>query len=308
MSEFKLAAARYGKDKIRVFRVIRPSLLGGQHQVVEYNVCLLVEGDIDTSYTQADNSCVVATDSMKNIVYVLAKTSPHVASPERFALHIALHVVQKYAHIHKATVDIESLKWSRIPVQGVEHKHSFVRDGEEKRLTSVEVSELEGKQKLAVKVTSGLKDLLVLKSTGSAFEGFIRDEYTTLKEVKDRIFSTAVNLSYTLNVSAIGGVDDLAQTEVEVQFDRVAASVKEITLEVFATDESASVQATLFKMGGKILSKNPSVGSVSYKLPNKHYIPVDLGFVGLGNTLAEDAEVFCPIAGPSGLITATVSR
>ena len=71
---------------------------------------------------------------------VLAKSSPHVASPERFALHIASHVVQKYGHIHKAFVDIESLKWSRIPVQGVEHKHSFVRDGEERRLTSVEVS------------------------------------------------------------------------------------------------------------------------------------------------------------------------
>ena len=50
MSEFKLAAARYGKDSVRVFRVIKPSITGGQHQVVEYNVCLLLEGDIETRY------------------------------------------------------------------------------------------------------------------------------------------------------------------------------------------------------------------------------------------------------------------
>ena len=71
---------------------------------------------------------------------VFAKTSPHVATPELFAIHLASHMVTKYPHVKKAFVDIESLKWSRIPVQGVEHKHSFVRDGEEKRTTSVEVS------------------------------------------------------------------------------------------------------------------------------------------------------------------------
>ena len=53
MSEFKLAAARYGKDSVRVFRVIKPSIPGGQHQVVDYNVCLLLEGDIETRYTSS---------------------------------------------------------------------------------------------------------------------------------------------------------------------------------------------------------------------------------------------------------------
>lgn len=73
---------------------------------------------------------------------MFAKSSPHVATPELFAIHLASHMVTKYPHVRKAFVDIESLKWSRIPVQGVEHKHSFVRDGEEKRTTSVEVCDV----------------------------------------------------------------------------------------------------------------------------------------------------------------------
>ena len=75
-----------------------------------------------------------------NTHLVFAKTSPYVATPELFAVHLASHMVTKYPHVQKAFADVELLKWSRIPVQGVEHKHSFVRDGEEKRTTSVEVS------------------------------------------------------------------------------------------------------------------------------------------------------------------------
>jgi len=56
----ELTAARYGKDKIRVFRVVREANI--QH-IVEYNVTSLLEGDVGTSYTEADNSVVVATDS-----------------------------------------------------------------------------------------------------------------------------------------------------------------------------------------------------------------------------------------------------
>ncbi|PVF97217.1 putative urate oxidase [Serendipita vermifera] len=305
-----LSANRYGKDKVRVFRVIRPSTPGGKQIVLEYNVRLMIEGDFATSYTQADNSKVVATDTMKNTVYIFAKTSPYVATPELFALHLASHMITQYDHVNKAFVDIESLKWSRIPVQGREHEHSFVRDGEEKRVTSVEVDGTQGKDKLVGKVTSGIQDLLVLKSSGSAFENFLKDEYTTLVPVSDRIFSTSVDLQYTFTIPSLsfGTMDKVGTVDVEAQFNKVAASAKETTLEVFATDESASVQATLYRMASDIIQKNASVSSVSYKLPNKHYIPVDLSFFKLANTKPEEAEVFCPVAAPSGYITATVSR
>ncbi|KAL0945238.1 hypothetical protein HGRIS_000751 [Hohenbuehelia grisea] len=312
-----LSHARYGKDKVRVLRVVRD---GSHHTVVEYYVTALLEGEVDTSYTEADNSVIVATDSIKNITYYLAKVSPHVANPERFALHLGTHLVAKYAHIHKAFITIQQLRWSRIPVdasgQTTPHAHSFYRDGDEKRVTQVEVDASGGKGDITAKVTSGIADLLVLKSTGSAFTNFIRDEYTTLVEVDDRIFSTSVDLSYSFAPISIktpsnedkldfdvpqGSGGDVWDTEV---FDRA----RKVTLEVFAQDESASVQATLYKMAQKIVAENAGVNSVTYTLPNKHYIPVNMDYIKIDNTTPAKAEVFMPIETPSGLISATISR
>ncbi|CAE6515996.1 unnamed protein product [Rhizoctonia solani] len=310
-----LTAARYGKDKVRVFRIVRK---GDKHSVVEYNVRALLEGDIATSYTQADNGVVVATDSIKNTCYVIAKTSPHVLSPELYGLHLGTHFVTKYPHIHKAFITIEQLKWTRIAVEGTPHKHSFVRDGEEKIVVNVEVDATAGKNKVSAKVDAGIKDLLgelaVLKSSGSAFEGFIRDEYTTLvgksdKKVDDRIFSTSIDLDYSVKLSdGPVTIDGLGALGEKAKFSELQSSARKITLETFATDESASVQATMYKMSQQFIADNATANSISYRLPNKHYIPVPLDYIGLANTKPKDAEVFCPVEAPSGYITATVSR
>ncbi|THU91377.1 uricase [Dendrothele bispora CBS 962.96] len=313
-----LSHARYGKDKVRVLRVVRE---GSWHHVVEYSVQALLEGDIDVSYTKADNSVVVATDSVKNITYYLAKTSPHILNPERFALHLGTHLVSKYAHIHKAFVTIEQLRWTRIPVetdgQSEPHAHSFYRDGEDKRIVKVEVDATAGKNQIVGKVTAGINDLLILKSTGSAFTNFVRDEYTTLVEVDDRIFSTSVDLSYTFGQFNIPAPKDEKKLDFVVPkaepgsiWDvEVPEKARKVTLETFATDDSASVQATLYKMAQQIIADNSGIQSVTYTLPNKHYVPVDMKYIGVDNiTPLTEAEVFTPLAAPSGLISATISR
>lgn len=109
-----------------------------------------------------------------------AKTSPYVLQPETFALELGTHFVETYPHIHKAFIDIIQHRWSRIPLDGQDHPHSFVRDGNDVKVISVEVDGTAGKDKVKANVKSGISDLLVLKSTGSSFEGFLRDEYTTL--------------------------------------------------------------------------------------------------------------------------------
>ncbi|KIJ14394.1 hypothetical protein PAXINDRAFT_169779 [Paxillus involutus ATCC 200175] len=326
-SEVTLTSARYGKDKVRLFRVKRE---GSFHYIVEYNVTVLIEGDIDVAYTEADNGVVVATDSLKNITYYLAKVSDHILIPERFALHLGTHILSKYAHIHKAFITIEQLRWSRITVSDEEkpHPHSFIRDGDDKRIVEV-VLEKEDGVEITGKVSAGISDLLVLKSTGSAFEGFIRDEYTTLVEVSDRIFSTSVDLTYTFSPLSIPLPRDPALLDFNVPkylvFDRqggvvgegkggvwdalgVAERARTATLDVFATDESASVQATLFKMAQRVIAENAGVQDVTYKLPNKHYIPVDMKYIGVDNLTPSKAEVFVPVSAPSGLISATISR
>ncbi|KAJ4490977.1 hypothetical protein J3R30DRAFT_3278744 [Lentinula aciculospora] len=313
-----LSSARYGKDAVRVLRVVRE---GSTHTVVEYNVRVLLEGDIEVSYTEADNSVIVATDSMKNITYYLAKVSPHILIPERFAVHLGTHIVSKYAHIHKAFVDIEQLRWSRIIVgqDGKPHPHSFFRDGDEKKTVKVQIDGTAGKDKIQAHVSAGINDLLVLKSTGSSFTSFIRDEYTLLKEVDDRIFSTSIDLNYTFTPVNISPPKDEKKLDIVIPASEQAEAggvwdpkvldrARTITLEVFAEDESASVQATLYKMGQKIIAENAGVQTVSYALPNKHYIPVDMSYMGVDNLTPAKAEVFQPVAAPSGLITATVSR
>lgn len=151
----------------------------------------------------------------------------------------------------------------------------------------------------------------VLKSTGSAFENFVRDEFTTLVEVNDRIFSTSIDMSYVYTPIELGSAeeDDLAKVKDEFSFDKVSSRAREITLDVFAIDESASVQvcasvvsaavltrffgdikvnsflpqATLFKMGTQIVSEHAKVLNITYKLPNKHYIPVDMKYINIDN-------------------------
>ncbi|KAL0063510.1 hypothetical protein AAF712_009607 [Marasmius tenuissimus] len=286
-----LSHARYGKDKVRVLRVFRE---GNWHHVVEYNVTVLVEGDIETSYTKADNSVVVATDSLKNITYF----SPHILIAERFALHLGTHLVSKYSHLHKAFITVEQLRWSRIRVETgsetKEHSHSFFRDGDEKRTVKVEVDASGGKDKLVGRVSAGINDLLVLKSTGSAFTNFVRDEYTTLVEVDDRIFSTSVDLSYTfapIDLPTPKNEDKLdfaipvaeGQEAGTIWDTSIPEKTRKVTLGIFAEDDSASVQATLYKMATKIVHDHAGVATVSYALPNKHYIPVDMKYIGVDN-------------------------
>jgi len=292
-----VSAARYGKDNIRLYKVVRDEATK-THTVHEMTVCVLLEGDIDTSYTEADNSVVVATDSMKQTTYIMAKEHP-VNPPELFGSILANHFVQKYKHIHTAHVSIIQHRWTRMEVDGKPHPHSFFRDGAEKRV--VQADAIEGK---GIEVRSGISDLLVLKSTGSMFHSFVRDEYTLLPEVYDRILSTSVDAGWKW--ATFPTVEDV-QKDLG-KFDETHAKAREITFRLFAKEESPSVQNTMYKMCEEILAAAPTVNDVDYSLPNKHYFEIDLSWhKGLKNT-GKDAEVYAPQSDPNGLIKCTVSR
>ncbi|KAG2223078.1 hypothetical protein INT45_008926 [Circinella minor] len=293
-SNVYLKTARYGKDLVRLMRVYRePS---GVQRCTELTVRLLLEGDIETSYTKADNSVVVTTDTCKNTCNIIAKRSQNVDNIDVFAQEITRHVLNQYKHISSAHVKIIKHKWTRLNVNGKPHPHSFVRDGED--ISTTEVDHYRAGDKVTIK--SGLDKLLVLKTTGSAFHGFYKDEYTTLPEVWDRIFSTVVNASWTIGpapASALANID----------FPAIHAGVRQITTDTFATDDSASVQATLYLMEQQILAKFPAVNEIYYALPNKHYVGVDMNKFNIDNT-GSNMEVYHPQADPSGLITATLAR
>ncbi|KYK56660.1 uricase [Drechmeria coniospora] len=292
-----VSAARYGKDNVRVLKVSRDAKTGVQH-VVEMTVCCLLEGDIDSSYTRADNSVVVATDSIKNTIYITAKQNP-VHPPELFASILGSHFIQKYSHIHAANISVISTRWARMDVDGKPHPHSFIKDAGETRNAEVRVCRKDG-----ILVTSAIAGLSVLKSTGSAFHGFVRDEYTTLPETWDRILATNVDARWNWSRFA----DLRAVRAAEPKFDRAYDLARNITLKLFAEDNSASVQNTMYKMCEQILAAVPETQSVAYSLPNNHNFEINLSWhKGLKNT-GKDAEVYAPQSSPNGLIKCEVSR
>lgn len=227
-------------------------------------------------YTKADNSVVVATDSVKNTIHILARQNP-VTPPELFGSILGTHFITKYAHIHAAHTKIITHRWTRMTIDGKPHPHSFMRDGEEKR--NVEVDVVEGK---GIDIRSSLNNLTVLKSTNSQFWGFVRDEYTTLKETWDRILSTDVDAAWCWK--RFSGLDEV---RANVQhFDATWEAAREITLKTFAEDNSASVQNTMYKMSEQILARQALVETVEYALPNKHYFEISMSLHPLSSLYA----------------------
>ena len=155
-------------------------------------------------------------------------------------------------------------------IDGKPHPHSFMRDGAETR--NVEATAREGK---GISIRSAIAGLLVLKSTGSAFHGFINDEFTILEDTFDRILSTEVDCGWTWktfnNVQAV--IDSVTA------FSQAWKSAREITLKTFATDSSASVQNTMYKMCEQILDAEENVDAVDYSLPNKHYFEIGMLYI-----------------------------
>jgi urate oxidase len=201
---------------------------------------------------------------MKNTVYIKAKEHP-VTPPELFASYLGTHFVEKYSHITAAHIKVVTHRWTRMTIDGKPHPHSFYRDGSETR--NVEAVVRKGK---GIEIRSGIVGLLVLKSTGSQFHGFVRDEYTTLPEVWDRILSTDVDCGWSWKTFPTMGAVEQATPK----FNKAWEDARAITMKTFAEEDSPSVQNTMYKMCGYILDAVPEVENVDYSLPNKHYFEI----------------------------------
>lgn len=267
-----LSAASYGKSNIRLAKVIRPDPTNPKHQLItECTIATNLSGAaLAPSWTTADNSHIVATDTQKQTAYILAKQHP-VHPPERFAATLAQHFLDEYAWLNRAEAHVTVHRWTRMDVDGAPHAHSFLRDGEEKRIAEVVAERGRG-----LSVRGGIEGLLLLKTTGSQFWGFHRDDFTRLGETWDRILSTEVQASWW--VGGFEGEGALAEVgkfeEGGMGFDGVWERVRRIVLETFAKEDSPSVQNTMYKMGELVLVQAGRVGKVEFSLPNKHYFEI----------------------------------
>jgi urate oxidase len=279
--KIKLGKDSYGKNAINLSKIVRHE---DYHEFRQISVNVSLQGDFETAYTVGDNTKILPTDTQKNTVYALAKEH-FVSSIEDFALYLANHFCSNNAHVSRTTIEITEHLYSRISFDGLEHPHAYAGRGNEKHVTTV-VQDLNGKS-----VTSGIKGLLILKTTGSAFTDYIKDQYTTLKETTERILATECEALWLYDSH-------------KPDFTKLFPQVRNTLLKTFAFHKSLSVQQTLYAMGEEVLKKNAEVKEISLVMPNKHHIPFNLQQFGIEN----NNEVFIATDEPFGYITGTIIR
>lgn len=273
----------YGKSAVRLTKVVRN---GARHELFEINADIQLEGDFDAAYRDGDNRLVVATDTIKNTVYVLAKENAF-DSIEQFSLILARHFVATYAHVSKAIVELYQSAWTRIAVDGQPHDHAFTSAGPQRRFAKAVFTRGDRDPTL----TGGVRDLLVLKTTASEWRGFHTDRYRTLKDTRDRIMATKVDADWQYNT-------------LSADFPAAATAIDAAILRTFATHYSLGVQQTLMAMGEAGLAASSAIESISFELPNQHRIPFNLEPFGL----KFENDIFVATDEPYGLIRGTVSR
>jgi urate oxidase len=275
-----LADTAYGKSGVRLVQLTRP---GDRHAIRDLTVAIRFEGDYDNCYTDGDNTDVLPTDTMKNTVYAFAARE-RLAEPEHFGLVLAEHFLEQNPRVRRVTIDMREQLWGRITVDGREHGTAFVREGPESRTAHVRMDRLEAQ------VHAGVTDLVILKSAGSAFAGFKRDEFTTLAETHDRLLATSLTATWRYDSGTA--------------YAPAWHAVRRTLLQTFANHDSQSVQHTLYAMGRAVLDEIADVADIHLVMPNRHHLPVDLTSYGLENR----NEIFVATDAPYGLIQATLRR
>ncbi|HEX5861681.1 MAG TPA: urate oxidase [Nocardioides sp.] len=276
-----LGPNRYGKAENRVVRIYRDS---PRHEIRDLNVSTSLRGDFSDAHVTGDQSQVLPTDTQKNTAFAYAKEHG-VSSPEDYAIALARRLLHAAPAATGARVEVEEYPWDRISVGGEGHDHAFLRRGGGIRTTLADVTAEE------TALESGVKDLTVLKSTGSEFKGFLRDDYTTLADAEDRVLATSLTSTWKY----VAGEHD---------WNAVYDDVVRLLLEAFATTYSRALQETLYAMGAAVLEARQEVAEIWFSAPNKHHHLVDLSPFGVAN----DGEVFIAADRPYGLIEATVTR
>ncbi len=277
MSNVRLGSNQYGKAENRVVRVVRDT---DRHEIRDLNVTSQLWGDFTTAHTEGSNEHVVATDTQKNTIFAKAK-EVGISSPEEFLTALADSFTSRFSWVTGGRWAAEEYGWSRID----DHDHAFFRSAPEVRTV---VLSRDGDTDHLI---SGFHGLTVLKSTGSGFVGYPRDEYTTLPETEDRVLATDIATRWRYNTTSL-------------DFEAVYRRVKQLIMSSFTDHYSYALQETLYKMGERVISEVPEIDEIRFSCPNKHHFVQDLSPFGLENP----NEVFYAADRPYGLIEASIMR
>lgn len=272
----------YGKSAVRFGKITRHA---DYHDFKEIHVNIQLEGDFKTVYTEGDNHDVLPTDTMKNTIFILAKEHP-VDTLENFGTFLTQYFLDNNPQVAKVTVDLTQIRWERMTVRGQANPHTYIGGSNEKWAAHV------AQDRQTTFIESSIREMRVLKTTNSAFEGYIVDKFTTLPPAADRILATEMEAIW--RYTHIYGVD----------FQKTREAVRENLLNTFADHHSLSVQHSLYLMGEAVLKNVAEVTEMSFKMPNLHYIPVNLKPFGMEN----HNDIFVASGDAFGFITGTLKR
>ena len=285
-----LAENHYGKSQVRLLKVVRRPEGNDVH---DWTLGVYLTGDFDACYREGDNTGILATDTMKNTVYAVARTST-AETIEAFALELAEFLAGRNPQAASVRITAEEKLWMRLKVagsdatEGLKGKHptAFLQRGPEVATTSVMVAA--GEQ---ARVIAGVKGLVILKTADSGFEGFARDELTTLPETADRLLATEATIDWVYRAMPADPAG-------------LRRRVMDTLLTTFAGHKSLSVQHTLYAMGEAALAAHPELVELTLTMPNRHNIPANLAALGLDNP----NTIFVPTPEPFGFIHARIVR
>jgi urate oxidase / 2-oxo-4-hydroxy-4-carboxy-5-ureidoimidazoline decarboxylase len=240
----------YGKGDVIVYRLNRDGAVpAGSSAVFGAKVLMLLYGDAFwPTYTTGDNSGLIATDSMKNFIQreTLHFTGHDLESYCRF---LATLFLSKYPQVEGLQLSVEE-----IPYAGLPGGPAFTPGGPERGWTRTEITN----PATVVDTVSGLRGFRLLRLGGSAFHGFVRDEYTTLPDLMNRPLHMWLDLEWRHTNPADG-------------FDggEAARRARQIVRDTFASFESGSIQQLIYRIGSAMLQDNPSLGEVHLEANNR---------------------------------------
>ncbi len=277
-----LGQNRYGKSRVRLVKVKRHP---GHHELRDWTVEILLEGDFESCFVDGDNSQILPTDTMKNTVYSLARSST-AECMEEFGKELVAFLLERNPQVSMARASISEKAWEHLSMHESPHPTTFMQSSGE-----CQTAEVIANRNDAPVVRSGFENLVILKTADSEFVGFIRDSLTTLPESTDRLFGTAVKARWNYLSPA-------------APFTTLRSKIRTTLLEVFAAHKSKSVQHTLYAMGEKVLADVREIADIELTMPNKHCLLVDLSRFGQNNP----NDIFVPIDEPHGYIEAHIRR
>jgi len=267
------------------------------HTVQEYTVATRLFSPVYSDvFTAENNAGLVATDTQKNTVYIVAKRSS-ATTPEGYALDVCRHLLNEYPVLSAVEVDVHETIWQRVANGNELHEHGFTKVSPEKNTARVRLTR---DKILKPIVVSGVAGLTVLKTTQSGFSDYLHDKYTLLSDTQERCMATEMSAEWRYNSKDADTID----------YGAVRAAVnRELLNGYFGPSKggiySVSLQATIYDIGCLVLKAAKDVSCISIDTPNLHYLPFRT-LEAFGEKFADD--VFIPTNEPSGTIHCTVTR